>query len=324
MNILISRYCNRRCSFCFAQQRLGKQAAEGGDTFMSRENLRKVMKTLKQSGDMVLKLLGGEPTLHPEFAAIVQEALDDGFRVHVFTNGMMQAKTVDFLAGIPGESISLLCNVSPQANDTPRKKEMVAYTLQRLNTKTKLGITITSFDDDFDYIIDTIDRYQLQRRVRVGIAQPIVGQTNNYLHPSRYREAGSYIVRLAEKFYEKNILIGFDCGMTLCMFSEAEIGRLFTISDGFRMLCSPIIDVGTNMDIWHCFPLSEVLITRMEKFSNRNEMVAFYQKHTKPYRSIGCKPECLQCRFFRTNQCSGGCLAHAMNSLSKKPAGHLA
>ena len=324
MNILISRYCNRRCSFCFAQQRLGKQAAEGGDTFMSRENLRKVMKTLKQSGDMVLKLLGGEPTLHPEFAAIVQEALDDGFRVHVFTNGMMQAKTVDFLAGIPGESISLLCNVSPQANDTPRQKEMVAYTLQRLNTKTKLGITITSFDDDFDYIIDTIDRYQLQRRVRVGIAQPIVGQTNNYLHPSRYREAGSYIVRLAEKFYEKNILIGFDCGMTLCMFSEAEIGRLFTISDGFRMLCSPIIDVGTNMDIWHCFPLSEVLITRMEKFSNRNEMVAFYQKHTKPYRSIGCKPECLQCRFFRTNQCSGGCLAHAMNSLSKKPAGHLA
>lgn len=324
MNILISRCCNRRCSFCFARQRLGKQAAEGGDPFMSRENLRKVMNILKQSGDMVLKLLGGEPTLHPEFGEIVQEALDGGFRVHVFTNGIMPAKKVDFLAELPDEKISLLCNVSLQANDTPRQKEMVAYTLQRLNTKSKLGITITSFDDDFNYISETIDRYGLQRRVRVGIAQPIVGRTNDFLHPSRYREVGSYIVALAEKFYADNILIGFDCGMTLCMFSEAELGRLFTISDGFRMLCSPIIDIGTNLDVWHCFPLSEVMITRLEKFSNRNEMVAFYEKHTKPYRSIGCKPECIQCRFFRSNQCNGGCLAHAMNSLNKKPIGHLA
>lgn len=319
MNILLSRYCNRHCSFCFAQKRLGKQAATGGETFMSRDNIRKIIETLKRSGDMVLKLLGGEPTLHPEFVEIVQEAVDNGFSVHVFTNGMMPARTADYLAGLPADQVSLLCNVSPQANDTPRQKEMVAYTLQKLNTRAKLGITITGFDDDFDYIIETIDRYKLLRRVRVGIAQPIVGQGNAYLDPSRYREAGKYIVSLAEKFYKHNILIGFDCGMTLCMFDEAEIGRLFSISEGLRMLCSPIIDVGPEMDIWHCFPLSEVMVARHEKFGSRNEMVAFYHQHTKPYRSIGCKPECLQCRFFRTKQCSGGCLAHAMNSLSQKP-----
>jgi radical SAM protein with 4Fe4S-binding SPASM domain len=319
MNILISRYCNRRCTFCFAQQRLGKQAASGGATFISRENMRKIMTVLKRSGDMDLRLLGGEPTLHPEFLDIVHEALAEGFRVHLFTNGMMQQKTVDVLAEIPEDRISLLCNVSPQANDSARQKEMVAYTLQRLNTRAKLGITITSFDDDFGYIIETIDRYQLQRRVRVGIAQPIVGQDNAYVHPSRYRDVGTYIVGLAEKFHQRNILIGFDCGLTLCMFDEAQIGRLFTISEGLKMLCNPIIDVGPDMDIWHCFPLSEVLLTRLERFNSRNEMVSYYQKHIKPYRSIGCKPDCLRCAFFRTKQCTGGCLAHAMNALERKP-----
>lgn len=79
---------------------------------------------------------------------------------------------------------------------------MVAYTLQRLNTKSKLGITITSFDDDFNYISETIDRYGLQRRVRVGIAQPIVGRTNDFLHPSRYREVGATSWRSPRNFMQ--------------------------------------------------------------------------------------------------------------------------
>jgi radical SAM protein with 4Fe4S-binding SPASM domain len=320
VNILISKYCNRRCTFCFAQQRLGKNAGgAAGNPFLSRDNLRRIRAVLKRSGETDLRLLGGEPTMHPEFVEIVREAVDDGFNIHIFTNGMMPAATADFLASLPPDRFSMLVNVSPQANDTPRQKEMVAYALGKLNTRAKLGITITGFDDDFVHIIETIDRYRLQRRVRVGIAQPIVGQANAYLHPSRYREAGTYIVSLAEKFYGSDILIGFDCGMTLCMFDEAQIGRLFTISEGLRMLCNPIIDVGPDMDVWHCFPLSEVLITRVDAFACRNEMVSHYHKAVKPYRSLGCKPECLRCRFFRTKQCTGGCLAHAMNALDRRP-----
>jgi radical SAM protein with 4Fe4S-binding SPASM domain len=322
MNILISRYCNRKCSFCFARQRLGPNAATGEESFMSLENLRKIMAVLKRSGDMSLKLLGGEPTLHPAFPEIVREGLAEGFSVHIFTNGMMPAKTADFLAGLPEDRISLLCNVSPQANDTPRQKERLLYTLQRLTTRVRLGITITTLDDEFDYGIDYIDRFALQRRVRIGIAQPIVGQSNAYLSPSRYREVGRCILNLAEKFHQHSILVGFDCGMTLCMFDEAQIGRLFTISEGLKMVCSPIIDVGPDMDIWHCFPLSEVMIAGFDEFGSRNEMAAHYNRLTKAYRSLGCMPECMTCDFLRSRQCTGGCLAHAMISLKKptKPA----
>lgn len=321
MNILISKYCNRRCTFCFARQRLGVNASNAGsEQFMSRENLRKIITILKRTGETDLRLLGGEPTLHPEFVDIVKEAMAEGLNVHIFTNGMMPAETADFLAGLPADRFSMLCNVSPQANDTPKLKEKLNYALSRLNTRAKVGITITGFDETFDDIIETIDRYKLQRRVRVGIAQPIVGQDNAYLDPADYRRAGTFIVELAEKFHRHDILMGFDCGMTLCMFDEAQIGRLFTITEGFKMHCSPIIDVGPDMDVWHCFPLSELLPAHIDQFKIRKDMVAHFQRITKPYRSLGCRPECLRCKFLQTHQCSGGCLAHTMKALQRKPA----
>ncbi len=319
MNILISKHCNRRCSFCFARQRLGRNAG-GGDPFMTRENLRRIMAFLKRSGDLNLRLLGGEPTMHPEFTGIVQEAVDEGFTVHLFTNGMMPEATAEYLSTLPDGRVTLLCNVSPQANDTPRQKEKLHYALRALMTRLRVGITITSTNDDFDFLHRYLDTFGLQRHVRVGIGQPIVGQTNEYVHPSGYPAIGEYIVGLAERFHARDVLLGFDCGLTLCMFTEAQIGRLFSITEGFRMLCTPIIDVGPDMDVWHCFPLSEVLITRFDGFANRQEIVTHYQKAIRPYRSLGCRPECLHCRYLRTRQCTGGCLAHAMNAMNRRPA----
>lgn len=322
MNILISKHCNRRCSFCFARQRLGKNAV-GGAPFMSRENLRRIMTFLKSSGDTNLRLLGGEPTMHPQFTDLVQEALDEGFSVHIFTNGMMPEKTADFLGAAPEGKVTLLCNVSPQANDTPPQKARLEYALSKLSRRLCVGITITSTKDNFDFLHQYLDTYGLQRHVRVGIGQPIVGQSNDFVPPSTYPEVGTFIMDLAEQFHSRGVLLGFDCGLTLCMFTEAQIGRLFFITEGFKMLCDPIIDVGPDMDLWHCFPLSNVLVSQIDRFANQQEIVNHYQKAVRAYKSMGCRPECLQCKYLRTRQCNGGCLAHAMNALSRKPPAEL-
>ena len=103
------------------------------------------------------------------------------------------------------------------------------------------------------------------------------------------------------------------------MFNEEEIGILMKCSEGFVVRCSPILDIGQELDIWHCFPLSEVLISKVEYFSNRNDAVKFYNDLVKPYRALGCMPEFLRCNYLLRGQCSGGCLAHAMNSLNRLP-----
>lgn len=320
MNIFITNHCPRKCSFCFARTRIGLSSEQETADVMTRENIRQVMDFLERSEEYQLRLLGGEPTTHPEFLEIVQEAIDRNFRVQVFTNGMLKQELTDALGELPREKLSFLCNVSPQARDTEEQRQQVHYTLKRFNQRVQLGVTLTGPSLDYQYLIDYIEKYNLIRRIRVGIAQPIVGPTrNSHLATGKYRDTGKFIVAMAKECVKKDILLGFDCGLTLCMFTEEEIGILTKSADGFRGLCDPIIDVGPGLDIWHCFPLAESLNTKLEHFRTRKQILNYYKKITMPYKQLGCMSECINCIYKKRQQCTGGCLAHAMNSLNKLP-----
>ena len=286
---------------------------------MSLDKIRKVIEFLSVSGDRQLRLLGGEPTLHPDFIHIVEEGLRHNFHVHIFSNGIMKPEIAEFLNHIPDKKISLLCNVSPQAQDSDRKIAKRDYALQCLGKVAHVGMTVTSPHFEYRSLIDMIKRFGLRKRIRLGIAQPIVGQQNEFLKPDDYREAGRSIIRMVKDCFKQDILVGFDCGLTLCMFDKEEIGTLMKCSEGFVIRCRPILDIGPDLDVWHCFPLSEVLISSFDNFANRNDTVKYYQDLIKPYRVLGCMPECFQCRYLRRGQCSGGCLAHAMSTLNRLP-----
>jgi radical SAM protein with 4Fe4S-binding SPASM domain len=318
-NLLITAKCNRKCPFCFASNRM-QQMRRGDDRIsMSYETIRQIMDDLETSGLKELRLLGGEPTLHPSFVDIVQEAIERQFHVQLFTNGMMAATTADFVAELPKQQLSVLCNISPQAQDSRHLIQLRDYALKRLGRKVHLGITITSPEFEWDYLISTIEQYNLMKRIRLGVAQPIVGKQNDYLHPDQYRQTGRRIVEMAKTCIKEDILVGFDCGMTLCMFSEAELGILTTSSEGFRAVCRPIIDIGPQLDVWHCFPLSEVYNTEYAHFENRHDIVRTYQRLMQPYRSLGCMPACRTCDYLRRNQCTGGCLAHTLKEMRPAP-----
>ncbi|GAB4338341.1 MAG: hypothetical protein Kow0089_10220 [Desulfobulbaceae bacterium] len=320
MNIFITNHCPRKCSFCFARTRIGLSADRENADIMSLENVRRIMDFLEASDEYQLRLLGGEPTTHPAFLDITREAVERGFRVQVFTNGMLPPSLTDELRALPEKSLSFLCNVSPQARDTTEQKEQVRYFLKTFNRWVQLGVTLTGPALDYRYLIEAIERYDLLRRIRVGIAQPIVGPTrNSFLATDKYRETGKFIVSMARECVKKDILLGFDCGLTLCMFDEEEIGVLTKCADGFRALCDPIIDVGPDLDVWHCFPMAETLNTRLELFRTRRQIVDYYKKLTLPYRQLGCMKQCVTCVYRIRGQCTGGCLAHAMNGLDRYP-----
>jgi len=318
-NLLITDVCNRKCPFCFAQERVSRGDDRAPQSAISRENFRKTLDFLETSGDLSIRMLGGEPSLHPEFLEMVDEAIGRGFRVQLFSNGIMSRSTADHLGRLTPEQVNMLCNVSPQANDPERSKEMMNYTLERLGEKIVLGISLTSAEFEYRFLIDLINKHKLRRRIRVGIAQPIVGKDNEYLKTSDYKKAGAAITQMARNCIKEDILIGFDCGMVLCMFTEEEIGFLAKNSEGFSSVCTPIVDIGQDLDVWHCFPLSEVLLTRLDKFRTRKDIVRFYTKQVAPFRSLGCMSECMACDYLRRGQCTGGCLAHTINSFRRKP-----
>lgn len=317
MNILITNACGRRCAFCFAREKIG-QAKGAAARHMSLTQLDAVMDFLELSGDRRLRLLGGEPTLHPQLEELVGRALARDFHVHLFSNCMMPEKTADFLAAVPPDRLSLLANLSPNPLDSAALKTRVAHALERLGPRAQPGITVYSPDFDYHPLIDLINRYKLRRRIRVGIAQPIVGRENAFLRPELYRETGRALVRMALDCEREDILIGFDCGLTLCMFEGDDFAVLARRSEGFRSLCRPILDLGLDaagrLMVWHCFPLSGLMNAPLADFPNRAALERHFQKKTAAYKSFGCMPACMDCAFLRRGQCAGGCLAHAIRS----------
>lgn len=101
--IELTRKCNLRCPHCFV---------EGGtkrSTELTTERILWLLDEWAQMGVFSVVLTGGEPTVHPDFLAIVDHAYRLGFTVAIATNGM--ALTDRLLRGIPSDdtiiSISL-------------------------------------------------------------------------------------------------------------------------------------------------------------------------------------------------------------------------
>ena len=81
------------------------------------------------------------------------------------------------------------------------------------------------------------------------------------------------------------------------------------VSSGFTSICSPPIDVGVDLTVWSCFPLSQVLNVKLTDFPNSIAIRDYYRSKFDAFKSFGQTEECLTCKYLRRGQCSGGCFA---------------
>src|SRR5437016_4702708 len=68
--------CQLRCTHCYAES-----SPDGDHGVMTGEDWRQVIDQAADLGAGWLQFIGGEPTLHPEFAALVRHALSRDLQV---------------------------------------------------------------------------------------------------------------------------------------------------------------------------------------------------------------------------------------------------
>ncbi|WDN56048.1 radical SAM protein [Streptomyces clavuligerus] len=73
--------CQLACSHCYAES--GPTCGHGT---MSTGEWRRVITEAAALGATTLQLIGGEPSLHPDFTELVEHALDTGLRARVYSN----------------------------------------------------------------------------------------------------------------------------------------------------------------------------------------------------------------------------------------------
>ena len=70
-NLIITNYCNAECTFCFAADSRHRMIRNGSRE-MDETEFRDCLEFSMNGGNRELRLLGGEPTLHPFFTDFVK------------------------------------------------------------------------------------------------------------------------------------------------------------------------------------------------------------------------------------------------------------
>ena len=281
---------------------------------MSLQTFGRALDFLERSEIEQLRLLGGEPTLHPEFPIFIKQALDRNFRVLVFSNGYMPKTALDCLQKVPSDRVNVLVNLSSSETFSPPSQRLIAV-FQRLTDRIIPGINIDSPAIQFDGLIELIDRYQLSRTIRLGLAHPIVTGENHFLHPRYYATVGQKILVFAERANKTGIALELDCGFVPCMFSPDALDSLGTAADDIGQRCNPILDILPDGQVISCYPLSSLHQESLPEQHDASWLREQFEQRFAPYRRFGIFRECAACLLRANGSCTGGCLSAAMQRL---------
>lgn len=318
-NVLLTQYCNRSCPYCFAKRHMSDTSP---DDVLSWDDLIFLADLLEKSGEKRFGILGGEPTLHPQFNDYMLYLLDRGFHVNVFTNGIMSERKLSeagrLFRDIPPDRLGFTCNLNdPESTAAPMAElEAVKRFLFVFGEKVVPGVNIYRKEFSLEYIFRYINEFGLQRQLRVGIAHPIVGKKNAFVKRSDIREAIARLFSYRDMFERFRVKPGLDCGFPLCLFEDDELAWLYRVTGGHSEFgCGPVIDVGPDMKVWSCFPLSAHNSRSLYEFNSLAEVHNFYKRIHKSIRTEvgGVFEECDNCVHRYDGVCGGGCLAHSLS-----------
>ena len=325
-NLAISAVCNQDCDYCFtvdhleAGERMGDHTPPADGRFLSVDAFAERLDFLTRSGIREVRLLGGEPTLHPRFTELIERARLAEMGVVVFTNGLMPENAVACLEAIPADQCTVMVNVNqPETMDQRRSHELRRDTIRQLGERALLGFNIYRTDFQMGFLLPLIAESGCKAVVRLGMAQPCLSGRNQYIHPNQYRSIAIGIVRFAREAAKVGVKLDFDCGFVRCMFSPEELDTLQAAGTHVGWRCNPILDIDLEGDVIHCYPLSRLARLPLTPEMDAAGLRSAFEEQTRSYRQAGVFKECSTCSFKAAGECSGGCLATTIRRFRHTP-----
>jgi hypothetical protein len=307
-NLSLTRRCQRHCAFCFA-----REEPPGPGVDMSPPTYRAALSRLQAAGIDQVRLLGGEPTLHRHFVEYVEQAQRAGLRVLVFSNGLMPEATARFLASGDEGRITVLVNASAGDSGPREERQWQQRTLGILGRRASLSCTVTGPATPLSGLLDVIDRHELKRTMRLGLAQPHPDGGGSWVAPRQYPAVGARIVELAEAAAGRGIRVEFDCGFVPCMFPPEFVESSLCDTERLGIACGPIPDILADGVAIACYPLASLARLEMRRYRDLGALRRALAEAARPWRTEGIFPACARCHWKQEGRCVGGCLALALH-----------
>jgi hypothetical protein len=286
---------------------------------------------LERSGVTEARILGGEPTEHPDFAHFVTLALARGFKVTLFTGGpaavageageaaKAAAAAAEFLSEIPPSDVTVILNTAIPGRDSPGLIRGQRRLCRLLGERVELGLTLSSLAHGPDFLLDLIEREGLSRWVRLGVAHPIWGGGNTSLRLGSVRMLGKTVEAFIDRVQKAGVTVDFDCGFTPCMFSEGFLTDHPALLQEIGTRCNPVLDILPEGRVIACYALGAAGSVRLTESSHRDGLLAVFEQGLDRLLPMGAYRECALCDHRRVGRCTGGCRARRAGRL--RPVG---
>lgn len=317
-NILITNYCNQSCSFCFANKEMQNEQQKKN---ISIEGFKKILGKIKKTTTSTIKLLGGEPTLHPELETILRLSLKSFKDVQIFTNGIFSEERANKIEQYFPRLKITFNSMTPGFLLNHKIRKTVIDRVSNWSKKTKVTLSLTIDPlTNMNFLFNLIPPSALENvyGYRVGFSNPTAGDKNYYVF-NDFPKMGKKLYDLVQiiKTHSPKAIISLNCGFTRCMFTNEEFKYL---SKHIRILgwgCfgkASSMDISTELDAFHCFPLSTkdrhlTNATTLQKIDG-HLLLKRYEYWKKIYLQV-----CQTCPFYghTSDKCPGPCIAFMMN-----------
>lgn len=301
-NLILTTDCQRKCSYCFAKD-------SNVVTSFSWQNFLAAEKFIN-TGPKIVNLMGGEPTLHPDFIKILKHLISNDYTVQVFTNGMLSDQLLEELiiflndVRLKDNQLYFAINIRAEKYRQRFESDKQINFLKSVKDLAYPAFTIHEKDTNLLFLVDLIEKYGLDHTIRMGLALPVINGDNDYLPQKFYKNVAKSIIDLANN--SDGITITFDCGFPLCMFTLDDIAKLSRDEENdFMFSCGQPIDIYPDLTVTNCYPLSKVHKTNITNFKDITELYTYFREGFITPTGI-YNEQCNDCTFFR-KVCGGGC-----------------
>lgn len=322
-NIIIASSCNLKCPYCFAQTVIQEQE----NNFITKEQLERILDWLSKEysehnpNKSKIGIIGGEPTIHPQFADILK-TMNTFATMHkvpliLFTNGI---KLKDYIYDIPTK-MSILLNLNSPSIMTQKQWNDILETLEeayqlgwlnpneKMQQKLTLGCNLCMEIDDYSFFWEIAEKYSVSE-VRVSVTAPTKEEYKK--NKDKYFQAMlPKFIKFEEEACARNITIVQDCSQIPdCYFSNSDVRLKLRVSHQRwkkPSLCSPVIDITPDFKATSCFGVSELI--DCSKFDSLADLHNYFlYKKIVPKTLRNNSGRCATCEKHDLVQCQGGCL----------------
>lgn len=318
-NVVINEACNLRCSYCFANQ------LNCDENNISLINFQKAVEFILKDNHEQIGIMGGEPTLHPNFSSILHYLKDNAQveDVILFTNGV---NLENFIPQLSNKKFRVLFNCnSPEQIGISSYKKMIdnirkCITQFGMGDRVAIGVNIYSPDIDYTYIFDILRELQL-KYLRISIVVPNTPMDHDCNVLEFFAKMKSVTFDMIKKALKNGIMPVFDCNKPpVCWYSHKEREEIIALSRNQisnillqESTCYPVIDILQDLTAIRCMGCYTDNRVRISDFQSIHELRDYFRMMIdEPINHSVVHPDCEECYYHQVEKCNPGCLIYKM------------